>query len=123
MKDAPVLNTLLTDTAATSLLFNEIAEGYFFLASAAKLVKEIPETPPGVLERALARTDVTGNVLDAILDLLQCKVNFSTAFLLLTCAPIDVLVALAIAKAECSKDLTTPEQILQLEALRHILQL
>lgn len=66
--------------------------------------------------------DNAGTLIDIFLDLLLCKISFTSDFLGVTCAPVDLFRLLANRNPAKDTPFRTGEQILQLEVLRRALE-
>lgn len=88
------LNTILADVAIIVPEFSSVVSSYRLLVGAAEEISRTPGTSPEIRQKAVARFDRTGDIIDILIDLLFCKVAFSAQFLEITCAPIDLLRAL-----------------------------
>ncbi len=115
-----VINTILTDVTALTLTYRDLALAYFYITEGLGNLLIAKEVSPGIINRAVERADMSGKLLDLLSDLLFCKLSFSSDFLGISCAPVDLLRDLA-QWQYCNKN-QTPEQILQMELVRRAMQ-
>lgn len=116
-----IINTIFSDINAVIPNFNSLVSSYRLLVGAAEELQRTPGVPFEIFERAVIRADRAGTLIDILLELLCCKIAFSSQFLAVTCAPIDIVSLLANC-GECSNNpCQTAEQIIILEALRQAL--
>lgn len=125
-----MVNAILADIAAIVPQFSAIVSSYRLLVGAAEEISRTPGTTPDTRQRAIARFDRTGDIIDMLIDLLCCKVAFSTQLLEATCAPVDLLRALLCASLHrCYPTETTtptpppstPTQVVHNELVRQLL--
>lgn len=116
------IDTLLSDINAIIPNFSSLVSSYRLLVGAAEEIHRIPDVPKEVFNRSVIRFDRCGTLIDILLELLCCKISFSSELLTVTCAPIDLLQMLA-NRSECEyTPHHTAEQLLQLEVLRRVLE-
>lgn len=117
----PIINTILADINAIMPNFSSLVSSYRLLVGAAEEIHRIPGVCPDVFERAVRRFDNAGTLIDILLDLLCCKISFSSDFLEISCLPVDLFRLLANRTEPCDQSHRTAEQIITLEALRNAL--
>lgn len=106
-----MVNAILADIAAIVPQFSSLVSSYRLLVGAAEEITRTPGTTPDIRRRAITRFDRTGDIIDMLIDLLCCKVAFSSRLLETTCAPVDLLRALLCAslqRGDTTTDATTP---------------
>ncbi|MDR3560999.1 MAG: hypothetical protein P4N59_06115 [Negativicutes bacterium] len=113
-----ILETVLADVNAVVPNFSSLVSSYRLLVGAAEEIHRIPGTSPDVLARAIERFDRTGVLIDILVDLLCCKISFSSDFLAVTCAPVDLFRLLATRFDIANTPHEVAEEILLLEVLR-----
>jgi len=113
-----ILDTILADVNAVVPNFSSLVSSYRLLVGAAEEIHRIPGVSPDVLARAIERFDRTGVLLDILVDLLCCKISFSSDFLAVTCAPVDLFRLLATRFDIKNTPHEVAEEILLLEVLR-----
>lgn len=124
MADTPqqtIINTILGDINGVIPNFSSLVSSYRLLVGAAEEIRRTPGVPFEIFERAVIRFDRAGTLIDILLELLCCKIAFSSQFLAVTCAPVDIVRLLANCNSLNDKSFQTAEQIIILEALRQIL--
>lgn len=117
----PIINTILADINAIMPNFSSLVSSYRLLVGSAEEIHRIPDVCPDVFERAVRRFDNAGTLIDILLDLLCCKISFSSDFLEISCLPVDLFRLLANRAEPCDQSHRTAEQIITLEALRNAL--
>lgn len=116
-----IINTILGDINAVIPNFTSLVSSYRLLVGAAEEIQRTPGVPFEIFERAVIRFDRAGTLIDILLELLCCKIAFTSQFLAVTCAPVDIFRLLADC-GPCENDpCSTAEQIIILEALRQLL--
>lgn len=113
-----ILDTVLADVNAVVPNFSSLVSSYRLLVGSAEEIHRIPGVSPDVLARAIERFDRTGVLLDILVDLLCCKISFSSDFLAVTCAPVDLFRLLATRFNIANTPHEVAEEILLLEILR-----
>ncbi|WP_371375989.1 hypothetical protein [Sporomusa aerivorans] len=116
-----IINTLLGDINAVIPNFTSLVSSYRLLVGAAEEIQRTPGVPFEIFERSVIRYDRAGTLIDLLLELLCCKIAFTTQFLAVTCAPVDIF---RLLENCCSIDdpaCRTAETIIILEALRQLL--
>lgn len=116
-----IIDTILSDIAAIVPQFSSIVASYRLLVGAAEEIRRTPGACQEIGDRAIIRADRAGALIDMLLEILCCKISFSTNFLAVTCAPVDLFRQLATCGFECDPSCLTAEQIIQLEILRQAL--
>lgn len=117
----PIVDTILADVNAIIPNFSSLVSSYRLLVGAAEEIHRIPNICPDVFERAVRRFDNAGTLIDILLDLLCCKVNYSSDFLRVSCAPVDLFRLFANRSIPCDQSHYTADQIITLEAIRKAL--
>lgn len=117
-----IIATILADVNALVPAFSSIVSSYRLLVGAAEEIQRIPHVPEDIFCRAVKRFDHAGTLIDMLLEILCCKISFSSDFLAVTCAPVDILRLLANKTEAADTAHHTAEQILQLEVLRRALE-
>lgn len=115
-----IINAILGDISAVIPNFSSLVSSYRLLVGAAEEIQRTPGVPFEIYERSVIRYDRAGTLIDILLELLCCKIAFSSQFLAVTCAPIDIVRLLS----DCGSvddPCRTAEQIIILEALRQAL--
>jgi hypothetical protein len=116
-----IINTILGDITGVIPNFSSLVSSYRLLVGAAEEIRRTPGMPFEIFERAVVRFDRAGTLIDILLELLCCKIAFSSQFLAVTCAPVDIIRLLANCNSLNDKSFQTAEQIIILEALRQLL--
>ena len=116
----PIVETILGDVAALVPQMSSIVASYRLLVGAAEELRRMKGVCPEITERALIRVDRAGALIDMLLEILCTKISFSTNFLAVSSAPVDVFRLLSSTYA-CDPSRLTAEQIIELEALRQLL--
>ncbi len=116
-----IIDTILADINAVMPNYQILVSSYRLLVGAAEEIQRTPGVPREFFERAVLRMDNAGTLIDIFLDLLLCKISFSSDFLSVTCAPVDLFRLLATCNPASDTPHRTGEQILQLELLRRAL--
>ncbi len=118
----PIINTILSDVNAVIPNLQSLVSSYRLLVGAAEEIHRTPNTPIDIFQRAVERADRSGTLIDILLELLCCKILFSSEFLSVTCAPVDLFRLLSNRTDATDTPFNTAEQILQLEALRLLMK-
>ncbi|MDU4961288.1 MAG: hypothetical protein E6X17_11600 [Sporomusaceae bacterium] len=116
----PIVDTVLGDVVALVPQFSSIVASYRLLVGAAEELNRTKNVCEDIAERAIVRADRAGALIDMMLEILCTKIAFSTNFLAVSSAPVDVFRFLSAAYA-CDPSRLTAEQIIELEALRQLL--
>ncbi len=117
----PIVNTILADVNAIIPNFSSLVSSYRLLVGSAEEIHRIPGVPEDIFIRSVERFDHTGTLIDILLELLCCKISYSSDFLGITCAPIDLFRLLTNRTDVTDTPYRTGDQILQLEVLRRAL--
>lgn len=117
-----ILDTVLADVNAVVPNFSTMVSSYRLLVGAAEEIRRIPGVNPDVAARAIERFDRTGVLIDILIDLLCCKISFSSDLLAVTCAPVDLFRLLANPRDVTSTPHQVAEEIVLLEILRKVEQ-
>lgn len=115
----PIVETVLSDVAAIVPQFSSIVGSYRLLVGAAEELNRTKGVCAEVVDRAVIRADRAGALIDMLLEILCTKLSFSTNFLAVSAAPVDVFRLVSCVSDNSSR--LTAEQIIELEALRQIL--
>ncbi|SDE91679.1 hypothetical protein [Sporomusa acidovorans] len=116
-----IINTILSDITAVIPSFTSLVSSYRLLVGAAEEIQRTPDVPFEIFERAVIRYDRAGTLIDILLELLCCKIAFSSQFLAVTCAPVDIIRLLTSCTELGDDPCLTAEQILILEIIRQAL--
>ena len=116
----PIVDTVLGDVVALVPQFSSIVASYRLLVGAAEELSRSKNVCKEITERAIVRADRAGALIDMLLEILCTKIAFSTNFLAVSSAPVDVFRLLS-AAYDCDPSRLTAEQIIELEALRQLL--
>lgn len=87
----PLIDLILSDIKALLPQFNGLVSSYRLLVGAAEEIHRTPDICPAVFERAVVRFDNAGTLLDVLLELLCCKIVFSSDLLQVTGGPVDLV--------------------------------
>lgn len=118
----PIIDLILADINAVIPNLSSLVASYRLLVGASEEIHRTPEVCPEVFERAVRRADNAGTIIDLFLELLCCKVAFSSEFLKISCAPVDLFRLLANRTPTTDIPFHTAEQVVEMEALRRILE-
>lgn len=116
-----IINTILGDIIGVIPNFSSLVSSYRLLVGSAEEIHRTPGVPFEIFERAVIRFDRAGTLIDILLELLCCKIAFSSQFLAVTCAPVDIIRLLANCGTLEDDSCRTAEQIVILELLRQVL--
>lgn len=116
-----IIDTILSDITAVIPNFASLVSSYRLLVGSAEEIRRTPGVPFEIFERAVIRYDRAGTLIDILLELLCCKIAFSSQFLAVTCAPVDIIRLLANCGPLEDDSCQTAEQIIILELLRQVL--
>lgn len=86
-----LIDLILADVNAVLPNFNGLVSSYRLLVGAAEEIRRTRDVCPDVFERAVRRFDNAGNLIDVLLELLCCKIVFSSELLKVTCGPVDLV--------------------------------
>lgn len=117
----PIIDLILADINAVIPNFSSLVSSYRLLVGSAEEIHRTPDVCPDVFERAVRRYDNTGTLIDILLELLCCKIAFSSEFLSVSCAPVDLFRLLVNPTTATDTPHNTAEQVVGLEVLRRIL--
>lgn len=117
----PIIDLILSDINAVIPNLSSLVASYRLLVGASEEIHRTPEVCPEVFERAVRRADNAGTLIDIFLELLCCKIAFSSDFLQISCAPVDLFRLLANKSTTTDIPFHTAEQVVEMEALRRIL--
>ncbi|MBP2628525.1 MAG: hypothetical protein H6Q68_3236 [Firmicutes bacterium] len=118
----PIINLILADINAVIPNFSSLVASYRLLVGASEEIHRTPEVCPEVFERAVRRADNAGTLIDVFMELLYCKIAFSSEFLKISCAPVDLFRLLANRNTATDIPFHTAEQVVEMEVLRRILE-
>lgn len=118
----PIIDLLLADINAVIPNFTSLVSSYRLLVGAAEEIRRTPTVCPEVFERAVRRYDNTGFLIDVLLELLCCKILFTSELLQISCAPIDLFRLIANPSTETDTSFRTAEQVVGLELLLKIFE-
>lgn len=117
----PIIDTILADVNAIIPNFSSLVSSYRLLVGASEEIHRIPEICPDVFERAVRRFDNTGTLIDILLDLLCCKILYSSQFLSICGAPVDLFRLFNNRFNPCDESHRTADEIITIELLRRCL--
>ena len=117
-----IINLILADINAIMPNLQSLVASNRLLVGSAEEIHRTPNVPPEIFQRALDRVDRSGILIDILIELLLCKIPYSSEFLSVTSAPVDIFRLLSNASDAADTPHRTAEQIIQLEALRQILE-
>lgn len=118
----PIIDLILADINAVIPNLSSLVASYRLLVGASEEIHRTPEICPDVFERAVRRADNAGTLIDVFLELLYCKIAFSSEFLKISCAPVDLFRLLANRNTATDIPFHTAEQVVEMEVLRRILE-
>lgn len=118
----PIIDLILADINAIIPNFSSLVSSYRLLVGASEEIHRVPEICPDIFERAVRRADNAGTIIDIFLELLCCKIAFSSEFLQISCAPVDLFRLLANRSTATDIPAHTAEQVVEMEALRRVLE-
>lgn len=118
----PIIDLILADITAVIPNLSSLVASYRLLVGASEEIHRTPEICPEVFERAVRRADNAGTLIDVFLELLCCKLEFSSDFLKVSCAPVDLFRLLANCTEETDTPHQTAEQVVEMEALRRLIE-
>lgn len=117
-----IIDTILSDITGIIPNFTSLVSSYRLLVGSAEEIQRTPGVPFEIFERAVIRYDRTGTLIDILLELLCCKIVFSSQLLAITCAPLDIIRLLSNCGPLEEDACRTAEQIIILELLRQVLE-
>lgn len=115
-----IIDLILADVNAVIPNFNSLVASYRLLVGGAEEIKRTKDICPDVFERAVRRADNAGTLIDVLLELLCCKIAFSSELLMVTCGPVDLVRHLATCLGIEDVPCTTAEEVVGLAALRRL---
>jgi len=118
----PIIDLILADINAVIPNLSSLVASYRLLVGASEEIHRTPEICPEVFERAVRRADNAGTLIDVFIELLYCKIAFSSEFLKISCAPVDLFRLLANRNTATDIPFHTAEQVVEMEVLRRILE-
>ena len=118
----PIIDLILADINALIPNLSSLVASYRLLVGASEEIHRTPEICPEVFERAVRRADHAGTVIDIFLELLCYKLEFSSDFLKVSCAPVDLFRLLANPTTATDIPHQTAEQVVEMEALRRLME-
>ncbi|WP_378955839.1 hypothetical protein [Pelosinus sp. sgz500959] len=118
----PIIDLILADINAVIPNLSSLVASYRLLVGASEEIHRTPEICPDVFERAVRRADNAGTVIDIFLELLCYKLEFSSDFLKVSCAPVDLFRLLANPITATDIPHQTAEQVVEMEALRRLFE-
>jgi len=118
----PIIDLILADINGVIPNLSSLVASYRLLVGASEEIHRTPEICPEVFERAVRRADNAGTLIDVFIELLYCKIAFSSEFLKISCAPVDLFRLLANRSTATDIPFHTAEQVVEMEVLRRILE-
>ena len=118
----PIIDLILADINGIIPNLSSLVASYRLLVGASEEIHRTPEICHDVFERAVRRFDNAGTLIDIFLELLYCKIGFSSEFLKITCAPVDLFRLLANRTTATDIPFHTAEQVVEMEVIRRILE-
>lgn len=118
----PIIDLILADVNALLANLSLLVTSYRLLVGGAEEFRRTPNVCTEVFERAIRRADNAGTLIDIFLDVLYCKISFSSDFLKISGAPVDLFRLLANPTTATDIPFHTAEQVVEIEILRRILE-
>jgi len=118
----PIIDLILADINGIVPNLSSLVASYRLLVGASEEIQRTPTVCPEVFERAVRRADNAGTLIDVFIELLYCKIAFSSEFLKISCAPVDLFRLLANPISATDVPFRTAEQVVEMEVLRRILE-
>lgn len=118
----PIIDLILADINGIVPNLSSLVASYRLLVGASEEINRTPNLCPEVFERAVRRADNAGTLIDVFIELLYCKIAFSSEFLKISCAPVDLFRLLANPITATDVPFHTAEQVVEMEVLRRILE-
>ncbi|KYZ76250.1 hypothetical protein AXX12_07365 [Anaerosporomusa subterranea] len=115
-----LINLILADVNAILPNFNGLVSSYRLLVGSAEEIHRTPEVCHDVFERAVRRYDNTGMLIDVLLELLCCKIVFSSELLQVTCGPVDLVRYLLTCLDGDDTPCRSAQTVVGLEALQRL---
>jgi len=119
----PIIDLMLADVNAILTNLSILVTSYRLLVGGAEEIRRTPEFCPGVFQRAERRADNAGTLIDIFLELLYSKMIFSSDFLKISGAPVDLFRLLANPNTATDIPFKTGEQVVEIEILRQLLEI
>ncbi len=113
-----IIETILADVNAIMPNFAALVNAHRLLVGSAEEIHRIPGVTPDAVARAIERFDRSGVIIDILIDLLCCKIAFSSELLAVTCAPVDLFRLLANRLDVADPPHLVAEEVLVLEVIR-----
>lgn len=113
-----IIDTILADVNAIVPTYVSLVNAHRLLVGSAEETKRIGGVTPDAVARSIERFDRSGVLIDILIDLLCCKIAFSSEFLAVTCAPVDIFRLLANRFDVADAPHMVAEEILVLEVVR-----
>ena len=98
----PLIETVLGDVVAIVPQLASIVASYRLMVGAAEELRRTKGVCTEIADRAIIRVDRAGALIDMLLDILCTKISFSTNFLAVSAAPVDVFRLLSCASDNSS---------------------
>jgi len=115
-----LINLILADVNAVLPNFNGLVSSYRLLVGSAEEIHRTPDVCPDVFERAVLRYDNAGMLIDVLLELLCCKIVFSSELLQVTCGPVDLVRYLLTCLDGDDTPCRSAQTVVGLEALKRL---
>ncbi len=113
-----IIDTILADVNAIVPTYINLVNAHRLLIGSAEETHRIGGVTADAVARAIERFDRSGVLIDILIDLLCCKIAFSSEFLAVTCAPVDIFRLLANRFDVADAPHMVAEEILVLEVIR-----
>ncbi len=113
-----IIDTILADVNAIVPTYVSLVNAHRLLVGSAEETRRIGGVTADAVARAIERFDRSGVLIDILIDLLCCKIAFSSEFLAVTCAPVDIFRLLANRFDAADAPHMVAEEILVLEVVR-----
>ncbi len=113
-----IIDTILADVNAIVPTYINLVNAHRLLVGSAEETRRIGGVTSDAVARAIERFDRSGALIDILIDLLCCKIVFSSEFLAVTCAPVDIFRLLANRFDVADAPHMVAEEILVLELIR-----
>lgn len=117
-----LIETILADVNLIIPNFVSLVNAHRLLVGSAEEIHRIPGVTPDTVARAIERFDRSGVLIDILIDLLCCKIAFSSELLAVTCAPIDLFRLLANRLDVADPPHLVAEEIVILEIIRRAVE-
>lgn len=117
----PIIDLLLADINGVIPNFTSLVSSYRLLVGSAEEIQRTPNVCPEVFERAVKRYDNAGLLIDVLLELLCCKILFTSELLQVSYAPIDLFRLISNPTTATDTPFHTAEQVVGLELLLKLL--